>query len=171
NSINAILTFLATFYNRSMEGQGAQNLVNMFSNMTQGQPQQGSVEEVHDGAPEARNSQLQRYIKKPPLLLPGPIGQLRQPGSAVTAPSSARTSVSPPIDGSKRSSTSIASPESAHPKSTTTSPVIKDDAPTPNVLHSIPENDQMMSLINSVNATNASTPSTAAPAFDFGSAL
>ncbi|TKA79166.1 hypothetical protein B0A55_03482 [Friedmanniomyces simplex] len=173
NSINAILTFLATFYNRSLEGHGAQNLVNMFSNITQNQPPQGSVEEVHDGVPEAR-SQVQRFIKKPPLLLPGPIANFQnqqQPGSAVTAPSSARTSVSPPNEDSNRGSTSSAPPESAQAKSNTTSPVMKDDAPTPSVLHSIPENEHMMSLINSVNATNASTPSTAAPAFDFSSAL
>ncbi|KAK5681116.1 Heat shock transcription factor [Elasticomyces elasticus] len=169
NSINAILTFLATFYNRSLEGHGAANLVNMFSNINQNQPQQGSVEEVHDGTPDASNQQLQRY-KKPPLLLPGIANLQQQPGSAVTAPSSARTSVSPPHDGA-RDSTSSAPPDRAQSKSTTTSPVIKDDAPTPNVLDQIPERDEMMSLINSVNATNASTPSTAAPAFDFSSAL
>ncbi|KAK1066850.1 Heat shock transcription factor [Friedmanniomyces endolithicus] len=173
NSINAILTFLATFYNRSLEGHGAQNLVNMFSNIAQNQPPQGSVEEVHEGAPEARN-QIQRFVKRPPLLLPGPIAGLQnqqQAGSAVTAPPSARTSISPPNDDSYRGSTSSAPPVSARAKSTSTSPVMKDDAPTPNMLHTIPESDHMMSLINSVNATNASTPSTVAPAFDFGSAL
>ncbi|KAK0900635.1 Heat shock transcription factor [Friedmanniomyces endolithicus] len=173
NSINAILTFLATFYNRSLEGHGAQNLVNMFSNITQNQPPQGSVEEVHEGVPETR-SQIQRFVKRPPLLLPGPIAGLQnqqQAGSAVTAPPSARTSISPPNDDSYRGSTSSAPPVSAHVKSTSTSPVMKDDASTPNMLYTIPESDHMMSLINSVNATNASTPSTVAPAFDFGSAL
>lgn len=175
NSINAILTFLATFYNRSLENHGgAQNLMNLFGNAAQSPQQQDRVvEEFNDGA-AANTSQVQRYIKKQPLLLgAGPLAHLQQnlqPGSAVTAPNSARASVSPPVDGSHRDSTSSAPPDSAKPRNTG-SPPIKTDAPTPNVLSQVPESDQMMSLINSVNATNASTPSTAAPAFDFSSAL
>ncbi|KAK5112667.1 hypothetical protein LTR85_011178 [Meristemomyces frigidus] len=175
NSINAILTFLATFYNRSLENHGgAQNLMNLFSNTAESPQQQDRVvEEFNDGA-TTNNNQVQRYVKKPPLLLgAAPLAHLQQnlqqPGSAVTAPNSARASISPPIDGSQRGSTSSV-PDSAKPRSTG-SPVIKNDAPTPNVLQQIPESDQMMSLINSVNATNASTPSTTAPAFDFSSAL
>lgn len=176
NSINAILTFLATFYNRSLDGHGgAANLVNLFGGAAQNQQQQQQdrvVEEFTDGAPEA-NNQVQRYIKRQPLLLgPGPVNNLQQPGSAVTAPNSARTSVSPTNEPSKRSSTSSAPPDRTHPKPTSTdSPIIKNDAPTPNMLNSVPESDQMMSFINNVNATNATTPSTAAPAFDFNSAL
>lgn len=175
NSINAILTFLATFYNRSLEGHGAQNLVNMFSNVAQNQAQHGSVEEVHDGAGESANNQLQRFVKKAPLLLPGPVANVQnqqQSVDAATASSSARNSISPPNDGSKRNSTSSsAPPESARVKSSTASPVMKDDAPTPNLINQVPENDQIVSLINSINATNASAPGTAAPAFDFNSAL
>ncbi|KAK3676467.1 Heat shock transcription factor [Recurvomyces mirabilis] len=175
NSINAILTFLATFYNRSLEGHGAQNLVNMFNNVAQSQQPQGSVEEVPEGATDSGN-RMPRFFKKQPLLLPGPVTNLQsqspqQPGIAVTAPPSARTSISPPHDGSKRDSTSSVPPQNAWKASTSTNPVIKDDAPTPNLLNTVPENDEMMSLINGINATNASTPSTAAPAFDFSSAL
>ena len=56
NSINAILTFLATFYNRSLESHGgAQNLVNMFSNLgqTPQPPQDRVVEEFQDTTPES----------------------------------------------------------------------------------------------------------------------
>ncbi|EMC97345.1 hypothetical protein BAUCODRAFT_33067 [Baudoinia panamericana UAMH 10762] len=177
NSINAILTFLATFYNRSLEGHGAQNLVNMFNNSNQNTQPQGSVEEVTgDGATE-NNQQLQRFVKKQPLLLPGPLANLQQQqqqtGSAVTAPNSARTSVSPPNGSLKRESTSSVPPvDGGKTSESTASPIIKNDAPTPDLLHSVPENDQMMSLINSVNATNAASASgEMAPALDFSSAL
>lgn len=178
NSINAILTFLATFYNRSLEGHGgAANLVNMFAGaMPQThQPQTGSVvEEFNDTTPVATPSnQVQRFIKRPPLLLPGPVQNRNlQPGSAVTEPSSARGSASPPNDLSNRGRNGSAPPESARPQSAATSPAtIKTDAPTPNVLNQLPEsNDQMMNLINNVNAsTAASTPSTLAPAVDMNS--
>ena len=179
NSINAILTFLATFYNRSLEGRNAQDVVNMFGNIPQ-QPQQphGSVVEDFTDASPDNTGQLQRF-KRQPLRLPAPPldttndAQLLQPGSAVTAPTSARSSISPPAaSSSQRASTSSARPGSAQPKSSNTaSPQIKDDASTPNVLQQVPESDQMMSLINRANATSASTPDTAAPAFDFSSAL
>ena len=135
------------------------------------------MEEVPESATDS-NNRMPRFFKKQPLLLPGPVTNPQnqspqQPGIAVTAPPSARTSISPPHDGSKRGSTSSAPPQNAGrgSTSTSTSPVIKDDAPTPNLLNTVPENDEMMSLINGINATNASTPSTAAPAFDFSSAL
>ncbi|KAK4548415.1 hypothetical protein LTR36_009325 [Oleoguttula mirabilis] len=176
NSINAILTFLATFYNRSLENHGgAQNLMNLFSNAAQSPQQQDRVvEEFNDGAAE-HNNQVQRYVKRPPLLIgAGPLAHLQQnlqqPGSAVTAPNSARASVSPPDDFSQRASTSSAPPDTTKPRSTA-SPVVKDEASTPNVLQQAPESHQMMSLINSVNATNASSPNTTAPTFDFSSAL
>ncbi|TKA32961.1 hypothetical protein B0A49_13945, partial [Cryomyces minteri] len=47
NSINAILTFLATFYNRSLDGRHGQNLANMFGGaMPPTNLQQGSVVDV-----------------------------------------------------------------------------------------------------------------------------
>jgi heat shock transcription factor len=39
------------------------------------------------------------------------------------------------------------------------------------MLQAVPDSDQMMNLINGVNATNATSPGTAAPSFDFNSAL
>ena len=171
NSINAILTFLATFYNRSLEGHGAQNLVNMFTNVqNQQHQQQGSVvEEYNDGTPTP-STQLQRFVKRPPLLLPGPTSTSPnlQPGNATTQPNSARQSASPPNDSSTRGSISSAPPESANPKSASVaSPAAKTEPPTPQM----PENnDEIMNLINSVNATTqASTPNAATPTLDFNS--
>lgn len=167
-SINAILTFLATFYNRSLEGHGAQNLVNMFTN-AQNQQQGSVVEEYNDSTPTP-TTQVQRFVKRPPLLLPGPTSadSSLQPGSAITEPNSARQSVSPPNDTSNRGSMSSAPPESAHPQNpSVASPGVKTEPPTPQM----PENnDEMMNLINTVNATTqASTPNSSAPAFDFNS--
>ncbi|KAI7687866.1 hypothetical protein KC322_g12244 [Hortaea werneckii] len=182
NSINAILTFLATFYNRSLESHGgAQNLVNLFNSNVQNQNQEQDrvVEEFNDGASD-NSGQVQRFPKKPQLLLgAGPVASYQQQmarqqrGQATTQPNSERSSLSPPNVGSQRGSASSARPErpSNLKPNNSASPVVKTDAPTPNMLNQVPENDQMMSLINSVNATNANTPSTAAPAFDFTSAL
>ena len=169
SSINAILTFLATFYNRSLEGHGAQNLVNMFTNAAQ--HQQGSVVEEYNDSTPTPDNQVQRYYKRPPLLLPGPQStntQNIQPGSAVTAPNSERASLSPPGE------TSSSSRRDPKTESTSASPVVKTDAPTPNMLNQVPDsntNDQMMSLINSVNATSRanSASGTAAPSFDISS--
>lgn len=176
NSINAILTFLATFYNRSMEGQAGQNLVNMFSNMTQqGGQQTGSVvEDFSEAVPESGNT-MQRF-KRPQLLLPAPGATSPQQaqgmlGIAQTAPNSARTSASP-ITGAQPGRFSSARPSSTQPPpSSSTSPKVKNDAPTPDMINSVPDSDQMMSLINGVNATNANAPTTAAPSLDFTSAL
>jgi heat shock transcription factor, other eukaryote len=171
NSINAILTFLATFYNRSLEGHGAQNLVNMFTNAA-GHPNQqhhGSVvEEYGDGTPDPQTStQVQKFIRRPQLLLPGPSSstspnQHLQPGSAVTEPNSARASVSPPNDDYSGGSVS-SGPRQPQSATTAPSPQVKTEAQTPN--------DEMMSLINSVNATTqGGTPSsTTAPKLDFDS--
>ena len=166
-SINAILTFLATFYNRSLEGHGAQNLVNMFTNaQNHQQQQQGSVvEEYNDNTPTPQNA-VQRFMKRPPLLLPSPPSL--PPGTASTQPNSARPSVSPPSTSNRGSVSEL--PDSAHPTSASVnSPAMKTEPATPQ-LSADNANDEMMNLINSVNATtqSSSTPSTAAP-IDFNS--
>jgi heat shock transcription factor len=177
NSINAILTFLATFYNRSMEGQAGQNLVNMFSNMAQqsGQQQTGSVVEDYTEAVPDNGNTVQRF-KRPQLLLPAPLTaspphQQGMQGMAQTAPSSARTSATPVNTNTSARVPSERPASSRAPYATSTSPQIKNDAPTPDMLQSVPDSDQMMSVIEGVNATNATAPNTAAPSFDFNSAL
>ncbi|KAK3715382.1 Heat shock transcription factor [Vermiconidia calcicola] len=170
NSINAILTFLATFYNRSLEGHGAQNLVNMFTNAAQNQQHGSVVEEYNDGGTPNPNAQVQRFMKRTPLLLPSPASnnQNLQPGSAVTEPNSARASASPPNSSSGNRATSVQAKNTSF-----TTPPVKDEAETPNFLSQLPEsNDEMMSLINNVNASTqaSSTPNAAAPsALDFNS--
>ncbi|WPG97827.1 Hypothetical protein R9X50_00060800 [Acrodontium crateriforme] len=166
NSINAILTFLATFYNRSLDGTGAANLVNMFNNQNS-QAQHGSVVEEFNDTTPVPNQQVQRY-KKPQLLLPGPSGSPQNVSHAADSINPLRQSGSPPMNS--RENTSSIPPQSAHARaSSASSPMVKDDAPTPDILHQIPENDQIMSLINNVNASNGSTLNTSA--IDFSAAL
>lgn len=183
NSINAILTFLATFYSRSLEGHQGQNLANLFGSAAtqnnQQQPQGGVVEEYNDSTQEADN-QVQRYAKRPQLLLTGPNASsspFQEAGNAMTAPNSARASVSPAEDGPsfphKRDSSTSAPPvrpNSGAVAMAAQSPVVKDDAQTPDLLNSVPENDQMLSLINNMNATT--TPSNdSTPAYEYSDAL
>lgn len=166
NSINAILTFLATFYNRSLDGNNPQNLVNMFQNSIPPTTQQhGSVVDVGD-LPDANignKQQLQRYPKRP-LLLTAPVA-----GSPSTQPPSARSSVSP--SQQQRGNLTANMQNNQRPRSSVT-PQMKDDAETPNLLGQLPENDDMLNLLNDVNASNsASQNPPGGPNFDFSSAL
>ncbi|KAA8642860.1 hypothetical protein EYZ11_009691 [Aspergillus tanneri] len=78
NSINAILTFLATVYNRSLQGQeGPQNIANTFAGAIS--QDQGNVVDMADnyslstlGAPNVGSPGGQRSMKKQPLLLKAP---------------------------------------------------------------------------------------------------
>ncbi|KAJ5566711.1 uncharacterized protein N7459_010093 [Penicillium hispanicum] len=77
NSINAILTFLATVYNRSLQGQdGTQNIANSFAGAIS-QDHQGNIVDMGDDfslSPLASMTSPtgQRTMKKQPLLLKAP---------------------------------------------------------------------------------------------------
>lgn len=94
NSINAILTFLATIYNRSLEGHNAQNLADLFTGaIPHGIQNQGNVVDIGDysnsevGTP---NGQPRRPIRRQPLLLQAP---------PPNDPASRDTSTSPAASG------------------------------------------------------------------------
>lgn len=75
NSINAILTFLATVYNRSLQGEGGpQNLANSFAGAIS--QDQGNIVDVDDdylsNALGTMTSPTGQRIKKQPLLLKAP---------------------------------------------------------------------------------------------------
>lgn len=81
NSINAILTFLATVYNRSLQGQeGPQNITNSFAgaiSQDQAPGGRGNVVDVGDDLPLSALGGMsspggQRSMKKQPLLLKAP---------------------------------------------------------------------------------------------------
>ena len=84
NSINAILTFLATVYNRSLNGnEGASGMTGLFANSMPHDANQGNVVDVGDYNFDGLNNEtFGKPYKKQPLLLQGP-------------PSNRATSVSP----------------------------------------------------------------------------
>ncbi|KAI9742388.1 MAG: stress-responsive transcription factor hsf1 [Claussenomyces sp. TS43310] len=75
SSINAILTFLATVYNRSLDGQGGQNIADIFSNAIPQQQHQGNVVDIGDlGNQQQQNAanaspmrRAQRLLMAPPV--------------------------------------------------------------------------------------------------------
>jgi len=171
SSINAILTFLATFYNRSLEGHANANLADMFKhNMPQTNTQQGNVMEMPDGSLDmSMGNQTQGRTRRPLALLPAPDSKHRS-DSPVSAASSTRPAVSPkprnqqpPVFRSQNpTSRSNAGVTSPLPTTASTSPLIKTVPATPNLLSNT---DEVMSMIN---ATNATSP---ASTIDFNSAL
>ncbi|GAB7343792.1 hypothetical protein MBLNU457_1765t1 [Dothideomycetes sp. NU457] len=187
NSINAILTFLATFYNRSVGGSA--NLNNMFGNMQQPQQPQGTVVDMGDGdfaenpttnntnVSSNNNQQLQRF-RRPQLLLEGsPVREsTMQPGNISSLPPSNRASAtrSPPSRESRNNripSLGAQGGASTPSARASASPTIKDDIDTPpNMPSAYPETDDMMSYINAANA-NSPANASGSPSFDFSRAL
>lgn len=106
NSINAILTFLATVYNRSLHGhEGAQGIASNFAGAIPQEQNQGNVVDVDDFDLGSLNSDLdaaQRPYKKTPLLLKAPPvppgGDSQQQRARTVGPSSANSS---PYEGSQ----------------------------------------------------------------------
>ena len=171
SSINAILTFLATVYNRSLsEGQGGQNFGSVLGGaFPQDAQPQGNVVDMGDYT-EQNASQAQRLFKKQPLLLKAPpslisAAQGRNAGaSSQLSPNQAQQYQSPSAADSPAvqelfsPATSIRSSQSpqVHPTNndnTTGQP--------------LPEAD-IMSLINNHNAKNTFPPGTR---MDFPEAL
>jgi heat shock transcription factor len=180
NSINAILTFLATFYNRSLDGHsGPPNLASFLSSASipQQAQQQGSVFDMGDGdmndgnANNTNNQQLQRYQKRP-LLLPAPGAQTLSASPFSNASPSVRSSTSPgPAQQYGPRPPQPRPHQPQQPQRASVTPVIKDDAPTPDFVNQYPENDDVMNLIHNVNASNSPNNGGAAANFDINSAL
>ena len=91
NSINAILTFLATVYNRSLQGQdGSQNLANSFAGAIS--QDQGNIVDMGDDYSLSSLGGMnspggQRSMKKQPLLLKAPPGSDRRSRATMLSPS------------------------------------------------------------------------------------
>jgi heat shock transcription factor, other eukaryote len=182
SSINAILTFLATFYNRSLEGHGGANIADMFAHaISQNQSHQGNIVDMGDlsGINVGMNqlNQLNQLNqgqtpnrRRQPLLLPAP--DAKPAKSPVTLPPSARSTVSPkprqqPIfrpqnQQQLRPSSSDKNQQSNHVPSPAT---LKSETESPNYMS---DSHDIMSVIN---AANAATPTSTGPKLDFNSAL
>ncbi|KAK8220968.1 hypothetical protein IWZ01DRAFT_425971 [Phyllosticta capitalensis] len=186
NSINAILTFLATFYNRSLEGQSGVNLNigDMFpQSISQTNQNQGSVVDMGDfqEVEMPKNAPGPRPNKRPLALLPPPTATDKSPSPRISpANGSTRPSASPKSQPARtpsfykqqqqqhgpRMSASPQTPLENQFSSATASPAIK--AETPPSLQVPGTSDDMMSVINSVNASSNTSNG---PQFDFPAAL
>jgi heat shock transcription factor, other eukaryote len=162
NSINAILTFLATVYNRSLQGhEGVQNIQNLFTNAIPHDTNQGTVIDVAD-YPGMDNingdsSQPLKPFKRQPLLLTD--GQ--QQGRASTMSPSSNGS---PMLGRQ---TRRASQQPRQPGAVEELLDSAATTPQPAATSRNPQSD-MMSVIQNTNRQNSSTPSNSA---DFSNVL
>ena len=177
NSINAILTFLATVYNRSLDGGTGQNFANMFAGVLPPDTQaSGNVVDIGDeGKADFANGQIQQRFKKQQLLLKGP-PESRNGRTTPGTPGSAN----PYLQAQGRNSSTLQTPQ--YQPYEPHSPAIQELADTPSARSSqspqipannasslqIPEAD-IISLINSTNANNHNNPATTR--MDFPEAL
>jgi heat shock transcription factor len=184
NSINAILTFLATFYNRSLEGNAnGMNLADMFPPARQ-QPH-GNVVDVDDYPMQEthKSPQVQRN-KRPLAILPAPaanqqdllstmttgrattVSPTNRPiASPITRPGSRQSVFRPSISSSRQPSSAFSAPPDRD--SLSAGPV---KAESPSTLSPLPENDAIMSAIQNANAS-AGQSTNQPPNFDYAAAL
>ncbi|ELR10161.1 stress-responsive transcription factor hsf1 [Pseudogymnoascus destructans] len=130
SSINAILTFLATVYNRSLDGQGGPNITQMFAN-SQDQHHSGSVVDlgnVNSGQPNASPIRHQQRLIMPP------------PSADGTSTTQSTVST-----GNYRLTSRPGAIEELFEPSTTNSPPLKPES-------SSPATNNIIELINSTNA-------------------
>ena len=176
NSINAILTFLATVYNRSLEGQT--NIQNLFAGAIPADLQrQGSVVDVGDYNNNNENNEtnssdanLRRHLRRYPLLLNAPpIAPSDEDKSAASSPapstmsaqqrpqtrSSVAQTPATPMDHLDSTSLNPGSIQATYGQSNSSR---SSESPRFSANHnasgSVPETD-IMSFINSANANGA----------------
>ncbi|KAL9090118.1 MAG: hypothetical protein Q9165_005398 [Trypethelium subeluteriae] len=186
NSISAILTFLATFYNRNIEGMGPQNLASMFANaIPQNNQQRGTVEDMGDYKESDTNTtnQLQRVARRPQLLLPPPMENFPSPGPRITTespdPGPLGTSPQNFPNGASGQRFGSARPPPSQSRQQFPSlgqiPVDKTGQSNPSPGTDASAND-IMALIKDANASAAASPANdpslhSAASFDFPAAL
>lgn len=185
NSINAILTFLATFYNRSLENNAnGMNLSDMFPSGRQ-QPH-GNVVDVDDYPMQDahKSSQLQRN-RKPLAILPAPTPNqqdylapattgrattmsptTRPLASPITRPGSRQQALRSSVPHNRQQS----QPSFSTPQGTDKVPGTQPKSEPPLHATSLPENDAIMSAIQNANAS-AGQSASQAPDFDYAAAL
>ncbi|KAL8820787.1 MAG: hypothetical protein Q9191_007446 [Dirinaria sp. TL-2023a] len=172
SSINAILTFLATVYNRSLsEGQGGQNFGSVLGGaFPQDTQPQGNVVDMGDYN-EQNASPAQRFFRKQPLLLKAPPS--RNAPAAQSPNAGASSQLSPNQAQQYQSPSAANSPavqELFSPATSLRSSQSPQVHPTTNdntTGQPLPEAD-IMSLINNHNAQNTFPPGTR---MDFPEAL
>ena len=183
NSINAILTFLATFYNRSLEGNTNNiNIADMFGPAMSSQQPQGSVVDMdnYPEAPVAKSPQLQK--RTPMKLLPAPPARHVDPLSPRAKTVSPRTSAANTPVETPDEKPAVFRPNApqfhntaarqTNPRSTFGGPLKVETASPPNQIPmTLPENDEIMSAIQTANANASAGGFSQAPQIDLPTAL
>ncbi|KAJ4363351.1 Heat shock transcription factor [Ascochyta clinopodiicola] len=183
NSINAILTFLATFYKRGLEGNaGGINLADMFSGARQ--QTHGNVVDVGDyQTPELNRSPSFQRKKQPLALLPAPApgkDYLVPPGGRATTMSPTTRPLPSPITRQGSQQPVFRSPSHTKPQPAVSTPQVRDgsssipplktESQSPQTMGPLPEAEEMLSAIQDAN-THAGHSTSQAPQFDFPAAL
>lgn len=147
NSINAILTFLATVYNRSLDGNVPQNFAQLFNNGVPQQHQnQGNVVEIGDPPHQQPEPGSMSPQRRHPRLLMAPPSRGNQGRANTLSPKSA----------------SSPQPTQNTPRSGTVEELFESDSPQIKVEqtpHPQPVN-MMMNLINNTNDHASQNPAT-----------
>ncbi|KAF2738533.1 hypothetical protein EJ04DRAFT_39911 [Polyplosphaeria fusca] len=184
NSISAILTFLATFYNRSVEANGGANIADLFAASNTQQQPQGSVVDIGDypDKPFKDTPPVHRPARRPLALLPAPTQKdaLSPADRAATISPSIRSAGASPIPKSatrpqvfkpSAAQASTVPPASAGFESQgvsdrTSVPIKIDNTERLQPSDGFPEADEVMSAIQNVNSSQPGNQS-----FDFPTAL
>ncbi|MCJ1353847.1 MAG: stress-responsive transcription factor hsf1 [Icmadophila ericetorum] len=171
NSINAILTFLATVYNRSLEGHNAQNLANLFGHAIPNENQNsGNVVDLGDYTTEVdmSNGQPPPRWRQPLLLKAPPVedggmsrGTTASPAASASTPAAYSNAKIPSGQGQASYFNSSAN---AHGRTGTVEEIFDQNGsassphfdPNDNSTGQLPERD-IMSFINNANANNSFT--------------
>ncbi|OWO98669.1 heat shock transcription factor [Marssonina coronariae] len=151
NSINAILTFLATVYNRSLDGQGQQNIAQMFAaGIPQNEKQQGSVVDIGDISNQAQEhlGSLSPHRRPQRLLMAPPKAEGR---ASTASPSAISTPQMPGFENTQHASISATIEELFDSPSDSTH--INSDFQPEMSRHAMPQAN-MMSIIQDSNAQN-----------------
>jgi heat shock transcription factor len=181
NSINAILTFLATFYNRSLEGNTNNiNIADMFGAAMASQQPQGTVVDMesYPEAPIAKSPQLQK--RTPMKLLPAPPARNLEslsPRAKSDSPTVRTTSNTPMATPDERPA--VFQPNShqsqtARPANTRMPfgvPLKVESASPSQEPLSLPENHEILSAIQNANANATAGGFSQAPQVDLPAAL
>lgn len=169
NSINAILTFLATVYNRSLQGhEGVQGIANLFTGSIPQDSNQSHVVDVGDYTFDQLNAtdgSMQRTFKKQPLLLKAP------PIDGGRASTASPSSTGSPYEGRQTSRAAQTARNGANPPGNVEGlfDMRNQQQQAPRTNQSSRQNQSdILSVIQNTNARN-STPGT--PASDFTNVL
>ena len=174
NSINAILTFLATVYNRSLEGHNAQNLANLFAGAIPHDSQnQRNVVDMGDyvnseaGTP---NGQVRRPFRRQPLLLQAPPSDRQNtrlssasPAASISTPQTQSQIKTPAAQEQSNGFQQVTSSSTNRPETTQESldaSLSNGNSENPRFTAAASANSQVperdiMSLINSANANDS----------------